>query len=142
MYKESKSTLRPSAIRSRPSDQFQLSGQVARRHALKEVLIALRDEEIQTIRHLVRTELGTGAGTPVPKMDRAYGQPRFKFHTRLISLSEGRLAAVWAAFDRLDQGRYGLCNRCGNEMSIGGLRAVPMTQCCFDCGKDGPTFGA
>jgi DnaK suppressor protein len=142
MYKESKSALRPSATGSLPSDQFQLSGHVARRHALKDMLIALRDEESQMIKPLVRTELGTGAGILGAEMGQAYRQPGLRSHARLIGLSESRFAAIGAAFDRLDQGRYGLCNRCGNEISIGRLRAVPMAQCCIDCRKDGPTFGA
>jgi RNA polymerase-binding transcription factor DksA len=142
MHKESKSALRPSASGSRPSDQFHLSGHVARRHALKDILTAVRDQEIQTIKHLVRTELGTGEGMPGAERGQACRQPRFTFHGRLITLSEIRLAAIWAAFDRLEQGRYGLCIRCGNEISVGRLHAVPMAQCCFVCCKDGPTFGA
>jgi len=104
MYKESKSTLRPSPTGSGPSDQFQLSGQVARRPALREILIAIRDEEIQTIKHLVRAELGTGAGMRGAQMGQAYRQPRFKFRTHLIGLPEGRLAAILMAFDRLEHG--------------------------------------
>jgi RNA polymerase-binding transcription factor DksA len=102
----------------------------------------MRDEEIQTIKHLVRAELGTGTGMQDAEMSRAYRQPWFNFRTRLISLSEARLTAIWMAFDRLDQGQYGLRSRCGNEISIGRLRAVPMTRCCIDCSSDGPTFGA
>ena len=142
MYKESKLALGPPAGGSRPSDQFHLSGQVARRHALKEILSMLRDQEIQTVKHLLRSEVGTGEGIPGAELGQAYPRPRFKFHGRLISLSESRLAAIRAAFDCLEQGRYGLCIRCGNEISVGRLRAVPMAQCCIDCGKNGPPFGA
>src|SRR5690242_4270814 len=109
MYKDSKSTFRPNAMGSRACDQFRLSSQIARRHALKKMLIALRDEQIQTITHFVRTEIGTVANARLARMDRAYRQSPFEFRTRLISLSEGRLAAIRAAFDRLDEGRYGLC---------------------------------
>lgn len=142
MYRESKFALRPSAPGSRPSDHFHLSGHVARRHALKEILTAVRDEEIQTIKHLVRADLATGVGAPRAARGQAYRQPRFKFHARLISLSESRLAAIWAAFDCLEQGRYGLCNRCGNEIALARLRAVPMAQHCTDCHKDDPAFGS
>ena len=51
----------------------------------------------------------------------------------MIGLSESRLAAIWAAFDRLEEDRYGICERCGDELPFERLRAMPMALRCVDC---------
>jgi hypothetical protein len=38
----------------------------------------LRDQEIQTVKHLLRAELGTGEGIPGAEMGQAYPRPRFQ----------------------------------------------------------------
>ena len=140
MYKESKLRLHQYISDLQPSERFHLSRSIARRDALKGILSELRDQEIQTMKALVRNELGRGDRKPRAGIDQARHQARFDL--TLVSLSESRLAAIWDAFDRLGQGLYGLCELCGNEISIGRLRAFPMVQHCAGCTKDGPSFGA
>src|SRR3954467_13758797 len=43
------------------------------------------------------------------------------------------LAQVEAAFQRLDEGTYGICARCGNEISIARLEALPSATLCIMC---------
>jgi hypothetical protein len=111
MYKVSKSTLRP-------LDEFQLSGQAARRYALRELLITMRDDQVQTINHLMRAKVGTGTGVQCDQMGPAYRQPHLTFRPRFIGLAEGRYAAIWMGFNPLEKGQYGPCNRCGSRISI------------------------
>ncbi len=140
MYKESKSTLPTYTAYLRPSEQFHLSRNIARRNKLKGILTELRDQEIQTMKELVRNEFGTGKRQPRAETAQACHRVNLEFDLSFISLSESRLAAIWDAFDRLEQGLYGLCEQCGNAISIGQLRALPMVRNCSGCAKDGPTF--
>lgn len=44
-----------------------------------------------------------------------------------------QLAEVEAAVQRLDAGRYGLCERCGQPVAAGRLAARPTARLCIDC---------
>jgi DnaK suppressor protein len=50
---------------------------------------------------------------------------------RWTSLSE-----VDAAFQRFQLGQYGLCEDCGDEISLERLQAVPLAARCFDCNHE------
>ncbi|HEX4997470.1 MAG TPA: TraR/DksA C4-type zinc finger protein [Terriglobia bacterium] len=43
------------------------------------------------------------------------------------------LRAVEEAIHRLDQGTYGICRDCEEEISLARLEAVPWTRVCKDC---------
>jgi DnaK suppressor protein len=54
----------------------------------------------------------------------------------LFSLSDGErhtLLRVEEALQRLEQGVYGVCTNCGNEIRPGRLKAVPWARYCIDC---------
>jgi len=50
-----------------------------------------------------------------------------------LSLMNHRLTQVRAALKRLDEGKYGICARCGNEINPERLRAIPYTILCVNC---------
>jgi DnaK suppressor protein len=43
------------------------------------------------------------------------------------------LAQVDAALERLDQGNYGICARCGQEIAVERLDALPYAIYCISC---------
>lgn len=45
----------------------------------------------------------------------------------------GQLAEVEAALDRIAEGRYGVCERCGQAIEVDRLLAVPWTRLCQRC---------
>jgi RNA polymerase-binding transcription factor DksA len=42
------------------------------------------------------------------------------------------LAAIDGALGRIDDGTYGKCERCGNEIEPGRLEALPWATLCID----------
>lgn len=44
-----------------------------------------------------------------------------------------RLELVEAALTRMDDGTYGACDRCGNEIAIDRLSALPFARYCIAC---------
>jgi DnaK suppressor protein len=42
-------------------------------------------------------------------------------------------AQVRAALDRIEAGTYGKCTRCGAEISVDRLRAMPAAELCITC---------
>jgi RNA polymerase-binding transcription factor DksA len=71
-----------------------------------------RREEIDVARHH-QAQTGSGA--------------------RLLERCWTSLAATDAAFERLRRGQYGLCEDCGNEISLERLKVAPLTPYCFEC---------
>ncbi len=46
-----------------------------------------------------------------------------------------QIQAVRHALDRLDNGQYGICEECGDEIVEGRLRAYPQTVYCTPCAQ-------
>lgn len=51
----------------------------------------------------------------------------------LIEQAERHLAEVEAALARLEQGSYGVCERCGEPIAPGRLEARPTARTCVAC---------
>jgi DnaK suppressor protein len=54
---------------------------------------------------------------------------------RLAADLQESLDDVDDALGRLDDGTYGLCERCGNPISEARLEAMPTARRCLDCAK-------
>lgn len=57
----------------------------------------------------------------------------------LIRQAKHTLAEVSAALDRLDEGTYGVCERCGSTIAPGRLDARPTARLCISCAGGGPS---
>lgn len=52
---------------------------------------------------------------------------------RLDEASRADLASVEAALERIEQGRYGLCEHCGSPIESPRLRSMPQATSCAPC---------
>jgi DnaK suppressor protein len=50
-----------------------------------------------------------------------------------LSLMNQRLTQVRAALKRLDEGKYGICASCGNDINPERLKVIPYTTLCVSC---------
>jgi DnaK suppressor protein len=51
----------------------------------------------------------------------------------LLGQTRNQLSRVDAALRRLDEGRYGVCERCGQQIAAGRLEARPTATMCIAC---------
>jgi len=51
----------------------------------------------------------------------------------LANQARGHLAEIDAAIARLEDGTYGVCERCGQPISDARLRARPVARACITC---------
>ena len=51
----------------------------------------------------------------------------------VIRTLEDKIVSLNHALKALDQGQYGICERCGNEIGAERLKAVPGTTLCVKC---------
>jgi RNA polymerase-binding transcription factor DksA len=54
----------------------------------------------------------------------------------LLQNQEQHLEEIAAALERIRQGSYGRCERCGQEIPHSRLQAVPYVRHCVDCARE------
>ena len=86
-------------------------------------------EEIEQYRIAGRDNLGYGNHQADDATD-AFEQAK---ELSLLRNSERVLAQVEAALVRIDQGVYGVCDRCGQHIDPARLKALPYAQLCMSC---------
>jgi DnaK suppressor protein len=62
----------------------------------------------------------------------------------LLNLSENqrqKIRDIDAALDRLAQGEYGICARCGDDIAPRRMEVRPFSRYCIDCKTDVEKFG-
>jgi DnaK suppressor protein len=53
----------------------------------------------------------------------------------ILGQSQQHLKEIDAALQRLDEGRYGLCTKCGNGIALGRLQVRPQAALCISCAE-------
>jgi DnaK suppressor protein len=101
--------------------------------ALKKLLAKERADTLARVKELMREQAGNGAPPPADEMDVARSLAEVETHAALFERAQERLSAIDAAIARLGAGNYGICARCGDEIPLARLHAVPFAQYCVDC---------
>ena len=65
--------------------------------------------------------------------DRATQESDRNFELRIRDRERRLINKIKEALERLDEGEFGICETCGEEISEGRLRARPVTTLCIDC---------
>jgi DnaK suppressor protein len=65
--------------------------------------------------------------------DRASQESDRTFELRIRDRERRLLAKIREALERIDDGTFGVCEECGEEISEARLRARPVTTLCIDC---------
>ncbi len=67
--------------------------------------------------------------------DRASLESDRNFTLRIRDRERKLIGKIKEALDRIDQGTYGICEECGEDISEARLKARPVTTLCIDCKK-------
>jgi len=67
--------------------------------------------------------------------DRASLESDRNFMLRIRDRERKLIGKIKEALDRIEDGTYGVCERCGGEISVKRLEARPVTTCCIECKK-------
>lgn len=65
--------------------------------------------------------------------DRATAESDRAFTLRLRDRERKLIKKIQEALTRIDDGEFGICTECGEEISIARLKARPMTTLCINC---------
>ncbi|MGH7829405.1 MAG: RNA polymerase-binding protein DksA [Candidatus Binatia bacterium] len=65
--------------------------------------------------------------------DRASLETNRSFVLRIRDRERKLLTKIEEALERLDRGVYGICDECGEKITVARLKARPVTTLCIDC---------
>src|SRR5579875_94170 len=101
--------------------------------ALRAILTQQRNAELAKVKEFRRDQADETLNVPGDDLEVARSLADIELHASLIERSEERLKAIDAACVRLEENRYGLCEQCGNDISLERLRVLPFAILCIDC---------
>ncbi|WP_018123422.1 RNA polymerase-binding protein DksA [Desulfovibrio oxyclinae] len=98
----------------------------------REMLTGMLDDILkksdQTLEDM--TETGEVYADPA---DRATAESDRAFTLRLRDRERKLIKKIQQALQRIDDGDFGLCQECGDDISVPRLKARPMTTLCIEC---------
>ena len=100
---------------------------------LRDILARLRDETYQKILAFRRDQGEEVLTSPGDEMDVARSTSDVETHASLIERSEDRLRLIDQALARVENGTYGTCGECGEDIPVERLKALPFALLCVDC---------
>lgn len=65
--------------------------------------------------------------------DRATAESDRSFTLRIRDRERRLIRKIQAALQRLEDGSYGICEECGEEINVERLKARPVTRLCINC---------
>lgn len=65
--------------------------------------------------------------------DRATAESDRAFTLRLRDRERRLISKIRAALQRIEDGTYGVCEECGEDISLARLKARPVTRLCINC---------
>ncbi len=65
--------------------------------------------------------------------DRATAESDRAFTLRIRDRERRLIRKIQSALQRIDDGTYGICEECGEEIGVARLKARPVTRLCINC---------
>lgn len=103
--------------------------QTGRQERLKQMLASLQNQQLQRMRALRDRD----SAVPGDEVDDAVREDDFELSTSLADIAAARRSAIEDALRRVEQGAYGFCEECGEEIAPARLHAIPTAVLCVDC---------
>lgn len=93
-------------------------------------LILLKDEIMKVIEG---NEENDGSRESMDEIDQAQELIELEMGSLMSSSHRANLTKVEDALDRIQNNRYGICERCGQEIAMKRLKALPFARYCISC---------
>lgn len=103
--------------------------------ALRNLLTRLRSREMARVKELRRDQAEDILTEPSDDLEVARSASEAELHASLVGRTEDWLKAIEGAFEALDQGSYGICEKCKREIPLARMRARPFAALCTECQK-------
>ena len=98
----------------------------------KQQLMQKREEILNEAGRTLSDMTDNNENVPDPN-DRATIESGGSFELRIRDRERKLLAKIEEALERVEEGEFGVCEDCGEEIGIKRLEARPVTTLCIDC---------
>ncbi len=104
------------------------------REATRKNLVALRKKMIAEIFERLNRESARPPVTEVgDEADLAAEDSQRELSLLFTNREKDKLRAVEEALQKLEEGTYGQCERCGRDIQAGRLKVMPLAKYCVEC---------
>ena len=102
----------------------------------KTLLTEKRDEIVKKAKQTLEEDMTLDANDLPDEMDLASSEYLQSFQFRLRGREKAFLDKIGKAIDKIDKGTFGVCDDCGEKISVKRLEARPETTLCIRCKED------
>jgi DnaK suppressor protein len=99
----------------------------------RKTLEGQRDEILTNARKTLSGEIHLDPDDFPDEIDTASSEMNLAFQGRLRERERGLLSKINQAIERIEQGIFGECQSCGEDIGTKRMQARPMAQFCIDC---------
>ena len=102
----------------------------------KTLLTEKRDEIVKKAKQTLEEDMALDANDLPDEMDLASSEYLQSFTFRLRGREKVFLDKIQKALEKIDGGNFGVCDDCGERISVKRLEARPETTLCIRCKED------
>ncbi len=99
----------------------------------KKLLLEQRDQLVGNQRKALGGDIHLDPDDFPDEIDTASSEINLQFTGRLREREQGLLAKIDTALQKMDNGNFGECVNCGEDIGVKRLRARPVAELCIDC---------
>ena len=99
----------------------------------KKLLGAQRDEIMGNARRVMSDDIHVDPDDFPDEMDTASSEVNLQFTGRLREREQGLLSKIETALGKIEEGIYGECVTCGEDIGAARLKARPVAELCIEC---------
>lgn len=99
----------------------------------KKILIGQRDEILAKGKRTLTGDIHLDPDDFPDEIDTASSEMNLAFTGRLRERERGLLAKIEQALEKIEDGIYGECEACGEEIGLNRIAARPVAELCIDC---------
>jgi DnaK suppressor protein len=99
----------------------------------RKILVGQRDDLLANTKKTLSGDIHLDPDDFPDEIDTASSEINLAFMGRLRERERGLLNKINQALDKMEQGVYGECESCGEEIGLKRLEARPVAELCIDC---------
>ena len=116
---------------------------VEKQEEMRALLLRMKEETLQEISKSLKSGSSAPAGEPSGDIyDQASNERDRELLLLLGDRDREKIKNIEEALLRLDDGEYGICEECEEEIPLGRLKAMPFARLCVRCKSDLEKFQA
>jgi DnaK suppressor protein len=99
----------------------------------KKMLLAQREDLLRNAKKALSGDIHLDPDDFPDEIDTASSEMNLAFTGRLRERERGLIAKIDAALEKIEDGVYGQCESCEEEIGLKRLEARPVAELCIDC---------